>query len=301
MVKSRDVELYTQVEGPEGAPIVVFLHGFPDDHRTWHRQVEGLKDRYRVVTFDMRGVGRSTWSAEPDAYQIEHLLADTEAVIDEVAGREGKVHLVGHDWGSVIGWSFISEAYYAGRVLSYSSMSGPHLGLMLDWARRNALSGKPARMAKSFKQLAFSWYVYFFNVPLVPEWMVRHFGKRLWQTVLKQNGVDRHDPYLQQVDQQQVEAIMLRPLELYRQNPIRPPSVPLKGSIKLPVQLIIAGQDRFISEDLFEFYDEYATNLVRHPIDAKHWAHHSHAHQFNQWVSQHIDGVEQDRKHRRSA
>ncbi|EDY86097.1 short chain dehydrogenase [gamma proteobacterium HTCC5015] len=294
-VLNRGVELYAQVDGPEDAPTLLFLHGFPDDHRTWHRQVEGLKHRYQVITFDMRGVGRSSTPTDRGAFQIEPILSDIEAVINAVVGKEGKVHLVGHDWGSVIGWSFVAEAYYASRVLSYSSMSGPHLGLMLDWGRRNALSGNLTRMAKGAKQFLFSWYVYFFNVPYVPEFLIRRVGKRLWQTVLMQNGVDRHDPYIQEVDQAQVESIMLKPLELYRQNPIRPPSIPMKGSIDVPVQLIIAAQDRFISEDLFEFYDEYVNHLVRHPIDAKHWAHHSHADQFNRWVSQHVDGVEQDK------
>lgn len=291
-VHNQDVRLNVHIAGKKDAPVVLFLHGFPDDHRTWHHQVSALKAQYRVVTFDMRGVGESSAPLGKNAYQVNNLLTDIEAVIDAVVGHDGQVHLVGHDWGSVIGWSFVAEPYYAQRVRSFVSVSGPHLGLMLNWARRNILSGKAQRILNSAKQAAFSWYVAFFNVPLVPECLVKRMGLSMWKRLLTQNGVAFGDAYLKETTQNDVENIMLRPLALYRQNPLRPPSMPKSHGVTVPVHLVIAERDAFIRPELFEHYDEYVPNLTRTTLPAKHWLHHSHWIQFNDIIDQHVRRAE---------
>lgn len=296
-VKSQDVELYTQVHGNAELPTVVLLHGYPDCHRTWSKQVEALQKDYQVVCFDMRGAGRSTQSSQPHAYRIDALTADIEAVINAVVGKQGRVHLVGHDWGSVIGWSFITEEYFAQRVISYTSMSGPHLGLMLSWARRCVLSRDLMQMKDLAKQLMSSWYVGFFNIPRLPEFLLKRVGLPAWKYALQDNGVSKGDPYLE-VDQQQLESFTLNTLELYRQNPLSPPEIPQKNGIKVPVQLIVPTQDNFITDKLFRYYSEYVPRLTRHEIDAKHWAHHSHSKKFNRWVHQFIQGIEQEKDKR---
>lgn len=296
-VKSQDVELYTQVHGNADMPTVVLLHGYPDCHRTWGKQVEAFQQDYQVVCFDMRGAGRSTCSSQEHAYRIDNMMADIEAVIDAVVGKQGRVHLVGHDWGSVIGWSFITEEYYAQRVISYTSMSGPHLGLMLSWARRCVLSGDVRQFRDLAQQLMNSWYVAFFNVPRVPELLLKRFGLFAWKHALQDNGVNKTDPYLD-IDQHQLESFTLNTLGLYRQNPLSPPEIPQKNAIKVPVQLIVPTGDNFISDKLYCYYGDYVQRLSKHEIDAKHWAHHSHSKKFNRWVMQFIQGVEQEKDKR---
>ena len=294
-VKSQDVELYTQIHGSADRPTVVFLHGYPDCHRTWGKQVEVLQQAYQVVCFDMRGVGRSTCSTQSHAYRIDHLMADIEAVIDAVVGKQGRVHLVGHDWGSVIAWSFITEEYFAQRIISYTSMSGPHLGLMLSWARRCVLSRDFFQIKHLAKQLMSSWYVAFFNVPILPEFLLKRIGLSAWKYALQDNGVNKADAYLD-IDQQQLESITLNTLGLYRQNPLSPPEIPQKNAIKVPVQLIIPTADNFITDKLYCYYGEYVQHLSKHEVDAKHWAHHSHSKKFNRWVMQFIQRVEQEER-----
>lgn len=291
MVKSDDVELYVQVNGDSQKPAVLLLHGFPDNHASWHHQVDALKGAFQVITFDMRGVGSSTQSTKQNAYHMDNMLADIDAVLDDTVGAEGRVHLVGHDWGSVIGWSFVSTPRYAHRVISYTSMSGPHLRLMLDWARRSLLSGSPKRIAQALQQGALSWYVYLFNVPMLPELVFRQFGRPIWRALLKANGVDSQDSYLD-ASQSSIEKTCLNPIKLYRQNPLSPPPLPAKKSINVPVQLIIPRSDRFISHQLFEFYNEYINTFERHVIEGKHWAHHSHSQLFNRYLMQFINRSE---------
>ena len=296
-VKSQDIELYTQVHGEVGRPTVLLLHGYPDCHRTWDKQVEELKKEYQVVCFDMRGAGLSSNSAQSHAYRIDRLMIDVEAVIDAVVGKAGRVHLVGHDWGSVVGWSFITEEYFSQRVISYTSMSGPHLGLMLSWARRCVLSGDVCQLKDLANQMMSSWYVAFFNVPVLPELLLKNFGLYIWKWALEGNGVNKRDPYLD-INQAQLEGFTLNLLGLYRQNPLNPPEVPQKGSIKVPVQLIIPSRDNFISNKLYCYYGEYVQHLSKHELNAKHWAHHSHSKKFNRWVSQFIQSTEESNNKR---
>lgn len=294
-VTSNEAQLYVQVHGSEQKPTILFLHGYPDCHRTWEKQIAYFKQDYQVVCFDMRGAGRSQLNG--DNYQIEQLTMDIEAVINAVVGKSGQVHLVGHDWGSVIGWSFITEPYYAARVLSYTSMSGPHLGLMLSWARRRLLSRNPRQLLELAKQLGSSWYVGFLNIPKIPELLLKNMGLPIWNFALRNNGVDADDPYLA-VNQKELEAFTINPIGLYRQNPLSPPEIPQPKGIKVPVQLIIPTEDRFITDKLFCYYDEYVVDLRKRVIAAKHWAHHSHAHEFNRWVGQFIQGIEQEKDKR---
>lgn len=291
-VEYQGVSLAVQVSGQRGAPSVLFLHGFPDNQNTWHHQVSQLQAHYQVITFDMRGVSLSGDAAGKDAYQIEHMMGDVEAVINAVVGKEATVHLVGHDWGSVIGWSFVSEPYYARRVRSFTSLSGPHLGLMWQWARRNTQSLEAQKIKRTLEQMYYSWYVLFFNMPRIPECVIKRKGLYIWQSLLTKNGVALGDEYLNGVAQADVERIMLRPLDLYRQNPFSPPSIPQPKSIDVPVQLIIAKQDKFISPHIFTYVDEYVQDLTVRHLDAKHWAHHSHWLMFNDWVDTHIQLVE---------
>ena len=107
---------------------VLFLHGYPDTHATWSRQLEGLASMHPVAAFDMRGVGDSSAPVAADGLRIARYLDDIEAVIDRVAGPEGQVHLVGHDWGGALGWQFAADPARAARLRSYTAIAAPHAG-----------------------------------------------------------------------------------------------------------------------------------------------------------------------------
>ena len=109
MIEQRRVTLSTGVTlnvalaGPEDAPPVILLHGFPESHRTWRELVPLLSDHLRLVMPDQRGFGDSDRPQEVDAYKIETLLTDLFALADAL-GLE-KFALVGHDWGGAIAWA----------------------------------------------------------------------------------------------------------------------------------------------------------------------------------------------------
>ncbi len=283
IVKSQDVELYVVEDGNPKKPAILFLHGFPDCHKVWEYQLRDLARDFHVIAFDLRGCGHSSPSARRDAYRIEQVLPDILAVIDATVGRDGKVHLVGHDWGSVLGWSFVADARYAQRVLSWTSMSGPHVGLMWQWLYRKTRDGLLRRdrdaLKSAFEQFAHSWYIFALNIPGAGRALFRFAGVEVWRRGLMSGGVTADDPYLD-VGQDEVLRIVLGPIGLYQQNAFRPPAVPAPHSIRLPVQLVVPVHDNFIRPQLFEYIDETCADVTRVTLDANHWAQRTHADEF---------------------
>jgi pimeloyl-ACP methyl ester carboxylesterase len=91
-------------EMPEGAPLVVMVHGFPDFWYTWRDQISALADAgYRVAAMDTRGYNLSDQPERVEEYAMPLLVADVAAVI--AAEREERAVVVGHDWGGMIAWN----------------------------------------------------------------------------------------------------------------------------------------------------------------------------------------------------
>ena len=109
MTELREVELSTGITlnvalaGPEDAPPVIFLHGFPESHRTWRKLVPLLSDEFRLVMPDQRGFGDSDRPQDVTAYGTDILLADLFALADALG--IDRFALVGHDWGGAIAWA----------------------------------------------------------------------------------------------------------------------------------------------------------------------------------------------------
>lgn len=102
--ENNGVKIHYVAKG-EG-PLIVFIHGFPDFWYSWHHQMNGLKDEYRVVAMDTRGYNLSDKPEKQEDYDLQLLAGDVAAVI-KAEGRE-KAIIAGHDWGGFIAWNFAS-------------------------------------------------------------------------------------------------------------------------------------------------------------------------------------------------
>ncbi|MDA0280412.1 MAG: alpha/beta hydrolase [Proteobacteria bacterium] len=89
-------------------PLLVFIHGFPNQWYDWRYQMAALADDYQVVAISLRGYNRSDKPQGVENYQLPHLTSDVVAVMDDLG--EQSATIVGHDWGGIIAWSF-AEAY----------------------------------------------------------------------------------------------------------------------------------------------------------------------------------------------
>ena len=140
------------VEAGSG-PLVVLLHGFPDFWYSWRNQIEALAEAgLRVVAADMRGYNLSDKPDGVDAYSIERLTNDVAELVEHLGAE--RAHVVGHDWGGIVAWFFAMD--HPNVLDRLAILNVPHPGRFID-------------MAKSPAQALRSWYVAFFQVPLLPE------------------------------------------------------------------------------------------------------------------------------------
>ncbi|MFL6001267.1 MAG: alpha/beta fold hydrolase [Nocardioides sp.] len=166
-VPSTDgVRLAVHETGNPDGPVMLAVHGFPDNHHVWDGVARELGDDFRLVAYDVRGAGDSDKPTGRAAYRIGQLGDDLAAVIDAVS-PEAPVHLLGHDWGSMQLWEPLSEPRFAGRVATFTSISGPSLDFVGAWMRDRRHVGS------SLRQLLASTYMLLFQVPWLPELVLR--------------------------------------------------------------------------------------------------------------------------------
>jgi pimeloyl-ACP methyl ester carboxylesterase len=149
--------------GPPDGGVVVLLHGWPQDRTAWDRVRPPLNDAgLRTLAPDQRGYSAGARPPQKSAYRTGELVRDTLALIDE-AGAE-RVHLVGHDWGGAVAWVLAQR--HPQRLSGLTVLSTPHPSAMA-WAFRH---GDQARR---------SWYMLAFQVPVLPEVVLRPRMHRL--------------------------------------------------------------------------------------------------------------------------
>lgn len=268
--------------GPDGAPPVLLVHGYPDDHHVWDLVAPLLAADHRVFTFDVRGAGGSAAPAGRAGYRLDRLIADLATVAEEVSPDE-PVHLVGHDWGSIQCWSAVLDPAVSRRIASFTSMSGPSLDHVAHWARiRRRPGGR--RWRELIGQGLSSWYIYAFHTPLA-SWFWRTGLARRWPDLLRLREAVR-------VDDRWPGPNLVRNgvngIELYRANMLPTLRRPSSDPTAVPVQLLIARRDPFVTPTLLDGIEALAPDLVRVELDAGHWLPRSHAAELSALVAEHI-------------
>jgi pimeloyl-ACP methyl ester carboxylesterase len=116
------VTLKVALGGPEGAEPIIFLHGFPESHRTWRHQLHSLAPDFRVVAPDQRGFGGSDKPGAVEDYETSKPVADLLALADALG--IGRFTLVGHDWGGAAAW--LAALKHGDRVKRLVIVNAPH-------------------------------------------------------------------------------------------------------------------------------------------------------------------------------
>ncbi|WP_284577488.1 SDR family oxidoreductase [Streptomyces sp. 2P-4] len=282
-VSTGGVELCVVELGERDRPTVVLVHGYPDSKEVWSGVAERLADRFHVVLYDVRGHGRSTAPVPlRGGFTLEKLTDDFLAVADAVS-PDRPVHLVGHDWGSVQGWEFVTTARTEGRIASFTSMSGPSLDHFGHWIRERLSRPTPRRAAQLLGQGAKSWYVYLLHTPLLPELAWRGpLGKR-WPEILRRVEQVPAGSY----PTSSLPSDAAHGAWLYRDNVRARMRRPRPDAYAhAPVQLITPTGDAFLSERLYDGLERWAPDLVRRTLPAKHWMPRTRPDQLAAWIAE---------------
>lgn len=244
--------LSVRESGPPDAPVILCVHGFPDDGSLWDRVRAQLDADYRVVAYDVRGAGESDHPKRRSAYTVERLAADMKAVVDEVS-PDRPVHLVAHDWGSCQSWYALTQPD-APRVRSFVSLSGPDLDHASRWIKAHLRTGVGRWQA------AHSAYIGFFRMPWLPVLFIRLglFGLLL-----------RTDRSRRGVRSRRADAVS--GLEIYRSNIGRRRPVDADRRVGVPVMVIAPRADSYISVELQSDVADLAPDLRVAVVDGGHW------------------------------
>jgi pimeloyl-ACP methyl ester carboxylesterase len=250
VTSSDGVTLAVYEQGDPTAPTIVAIHGYPDNHSVWDAVVPLLADRFHVVTYDVRGAGSSDKPRVRSAYRYARLTDDLAAVLDAVS-PDAPVHLLAHDWGSIQVWPALPQL--PGRIATFTSISGPSLEYGGIWLRK--VREHPRA---SLRQMGHSYYLALFQLPGLPELVVRSAVADRKLRAAGHTGASVDD---------RVHGVML-----YRANAFGAVRRPRPRPVAVPVQLIVPESDPFVTPQIAVGAAEpWVPDLTVHRVAGGHW------------------------------
>ena len=269
--------LECRASGPVGAPLLVFLHGFPEAAFVWDELLEHFGRGYRCIAPNLRGYAGSSAPIEVEAYRAKHLVADIRALIERFGGRAAA--LVAHDWGGALAWNLAAQ--HPALVERLVIVNSPHPATFLRELRDN-----PAQQAASA-------YMNFLCRPDAPALLAENDYARLWPFFTGTGASDPAHPraaWLTDALKQRYREVWQRGLaggcNYYRASPLRPPTSgadavmtlqfdPKFVTVRVPTLVVWAEGDTALPVRLLDGLDAFVPNLrlVRVP-DATHWIVH---------------------------
>lgn len=171
------VKLHYVEAGQEDRPLILFIHGFPEFWFTWRHQLAFFQENYRVVAFDNRGYNKSDKPSGISSYSIRELVEDVRALVEALGVSSCTV--VAHDWGGPIAWTF--SALYPAMVDSLVICNCPHPIALKKNQKEN------------WRQSLKSWYMIFFQCPLLPELLCLSEDQRNLSVILEDAKLPDHD------------------------------------------------------------------------------------------------------------
>ncbi len=162
--KVNGIKLHYAIAG-SGKKLVILLHGFPEFWYSWRHQIPVLAEKYTVVAPDMRGYNLSDRPTKKSDYTVDNLVGDVVGLIQHF-GRE-KAAVIGHDWGAGVAWAVAMR--HPEMLWKLGALQVPPVPI---WRRNQTL-----------RQTLASWYMFFFQLPLLPEMLFRvgNYGFMAWQ------------------------------------------------------------------------------------------------------------------------
>jgi pimeloyl-ACP methyl ester carboxylesterase len=263
LIKTNGVTLHVVTAGPADGQPVVLLHGFPEFWYGWKHQIPALAQAgYRVIVPDQRGYNQSDKPAGLENYTIDKLTGDIVGLIEHFGYTDA--FIVGHDWGAMVAWSL--GLYHPQRVRRLVTMNVPHPVVF-----SRTLRGSVGQMLKS-------WYVAFFQIPAVPEFMLSLGGYSVAANAIKSSGKPSTFSDAEMVKYKEAwarEGAVTGMLNWYRAYAQKPPARAASIRLAMPTLLIWGKNDVALSHEMaqpsIDLCDDGQLVLID---DATHWVQH---------------------------
>lgn len=271
------INLRCRATGDNDAPLLLFLHGFPEGAFIWDQVMLALAPRYRCVAPDLRGYGESSAPADVDAYRVQSLAGDIDALAQHLQAPVAA--LVAHDWGGALAWALAAR--------------GP------DWLQRLVIINSPhpatflRELQQSTAQQQASAYMSFLCRPDAEELLAANDFERMWPFFTSMGALDGSQPgggwlseEVRDDYRQQWKHGLHGALNYYRASPIRPPTAdnqqvlglqlpPELTRVSVPTLVLWAEADTALPPALLDGLETHVPDLrvVRIP-KATHWVIH---------------------------
>lgn len=249
------------------------LHGFPEFWYSWRHQIKEFSEDYKVVALDLRGYNDSDKPAAPSAYVMSELLADVKGAIEALG--YGTCILVAHDWGGAIAWQF---AYaYPDMVSKLIVMNLPH----------------PAKFSEGLRtpqQLLKSWYIFFFQIPFLPEWYLAFndysaIASSFTSWAIDKNAFTKADIEAFK-DAAAKRGALTAMINYYRnifQTGLLNPQI--WGAIEIPTLMIWGENDAALGKELTYGTEAYVKDLtLKYIANCSHWVQQEQPKLVNQYM-----------------
>jgi epoxide hydrolase 4 len=264
-IETNNIRLHCVSQG-EGE-LVVLLHGFPEFWYSWRYQIPVLARHFKVVVPDLRGYNDSD---KPESgYDLDTLSADIRGLIERFGYKTA--HIVGHDWGGAIAWHLAQKFPQSLNRLAILNAAPPQKFVQ--------------ELVSNLDQLRRSWFVFAFQVPGIPEWLIQNNLKDFVKNVMQGHAVrkgafsaEETRIYQEALDK---PGVLGAAINYYRQ--LLNPNWLLNWGAKTPLitspTLVLWGQeDDFLSQHLTEGLEQ----LVSAPFELKFIPHCGH------WIQQEV-------------
>lgn len=241
--------------GVKNAPIMMFLHGFPDDAKVWQFQWEYFSKKYHLLAPYIRGTKPSEPAAEISRYGLDAVALDHLDILNqEDPKQKKKIILVGHDLGTLHASHLAS--LLGPRCRELIIINGASLSMVL-------------KRFSNWAQLKKSWYLFFFQLPFLPEWSLRLFGDFLFEYFKNKNGVPENLSSITKTAHQDV-LFTFQQYRALKNDMLRFWERPF-FKLSQPTLFLSALSDIFVEPVTLEEARHFSEKPTVRLIEGKHW------------------------------
>lgn len=260
--QNGSVVLHAVVSGPKDGPVVVLLHGFPEFWYGWKKQIEPLAAAgFRVIVPDQRGYNLSSNPRGVASYALTELVSDVIAIADQLGQQ--KIFLAGHDWGAAVAWS--AALLHPQRIARLAILNVPHPSVM----RRYVYTKLPQTLR--------SWYIFFFQIPWLPEAFLSAYNFRAAARALQESsrqGTFSADDLAQYREAWSRPGALTAMINWYRAA-IRYRMPFPNRTVRIPTRILWGERDRFLMAEMAYESLRYCTDGELFTFaQASHWLQH---------------------------
>ncbi|MFT7588456.1 MAG: pimeloyl-ACP methyl ester carboxylesterase [Limisphaerales bacterium] len=266
--------------------LVILLHGFPEFWYSWRTLIPVLAEHYHVVAPDMRGYNLSEKPSKVSDYKLSTLRDDVKALIAQFGAE--RAHIVAHDWGGVVAWQLVID--FPELVDRFVVLNCPHPSAFSKELKGN------------FSQLLRSWYMFFFQIPFLPELLIAASLKSRLKAVMQGWSYNKQaytdDDIEAYVRSYRIKGTLKATINyyraLFRYGPPRSPN--WRNKIAVPTKAIWGENDKAMGVKMIEDTARYFNGnfkLVK-IANCSHWVQHEYPEQVNKEILNFLLDVEED-------